>query len=303
MRPIGTLLTAMITPMSEDGSVNHEAAARLAQALCSDGSDGVAVFGTTGESPTLTDDEKIELVRTVRQAIPTKAVVAGTGGNDTKHSIELSEQAMAAGADALLCVVPYYSRPSQEGIYRHFRDLAQAGPVIMYNIQGRTGVNMSVQTTLRCAQEKNVIGVKEASGDIEQMSAVCAGAPLDFQVWAGDDSFLLPLLAVGGCGAISVVSHLTGAALKKMIEAHRAGRNDEARLICHRLLPVINAVMKTAANPIPLKSLLNQLDFPAGPLRLPLTPLPASDLEAVMGVVRAAGDVVSFDRVLRELVQ
>ena len=293
MAEIGRLLTAMVTPFTEDGAVNYDAAQHLARGLCEDGSDGVVVGGTTGESPTLSDDEKIELVRRVKEAIPGRNVVAGTGGNDTRHSVEVSERAMQAGADALLCVVPYYNKPPQEGMYRHFRELARVGPVIMYNIPGRTGINMTAATTLRAAGEPNVIGVKEASGDMDQMGLVCAGAPSTFRVWAGDDGFTLPLLAVGGYGVICVVSHLAGKAVKAMIDAHLEGRNDRARDLHQRLLPVIKTLMTTASNPIPLKSVLNELGFPAGPFRLPLTPLPDADLERVMKVVRDAGELIS----------
>src|SRR5690348_176488 len=149
---IGRLLTAMLTPFTPDGAVHYRKAGELAALLCEDGSDGVVVFGTTGEAPTLTDQEKIELVRAVRAAIPGKNVVAGVGTNSTHHSVEMAEKAMSAGADALLAVVPYYSKPPQEGMYQHFKAIAEAGPTIMYNIQGRTGINMSVQTTLRCAE-------------------------------------------------------------------------------------------------------------------------------------------------------
>jgi 4-hydroxy-tetrahydrodipicolinate synthase len=292
MAEIGRLLTAMVTPFHEDGSLNYGAAQELARRLCEDGSDGVVVAGTTGESPTLTDGEKVELVRQVRAAIPGRSVVAGTGSNDTRHSVELSEKAMEAGADALLCVVPYYNKPTQEGMHRHFSELARVGPVIMYNIQGRTGINMTAATTLRAGAEPNVIGVKEASGDMDQMGLVCAGARPGFRVWAGDDGFVLPLLAVGGYGGICVVSHLAGGAVKAMVEAHLEGRNDLARDLHQRLLPLIKALMTTASNPIPVKSVLNSLGFPAGPFRLPLAPLPAADMDRLMEAVRAAGDVV-----------
>jgi 4-hydroxy-tetrahydrodipicolinate synthase len=291
---IGRLLTAMITPLREDGSVNHAAAQQLAASLCEDGSDGIVAFGTTGEAPTLSDDEKIGLVRAVREALPGRAVVAGVGTNDTHHSALLAERAMAAGADALLAVVPYYNKPTQEGMYRHFVELAKAGPLIMYNIQSRSGVNMTVETTLRCAQEPNIIGVKEASGSIDQMSSVCAGAPQGFRVWSGDDTFTLPLLSVGGYGVICVVSHLACRAMKTLIQAHAGGRNGEATAIHHRLLPLVKALMTTASNPIPLKCALNALGFPAGPFRLPLTELTASELDRVMLAVREAGDLVTF---------
>jgi 4-hydroxy-tetrahydrodipicolinate synthase len=294
MTDLGRLLTPMCTPFTEDGGVDYDAAQRLARLLVADGSDGLIVSGTTGESPTLSDEEKIELLRAVKQAVPGHSVTAGTGSNDTRHSLELSEQAMRAGADALLAVVPYYNKPTQEGMYQHFKALAAVGPLIMYNIVGRTGVNMTAETTLRCAQEPGVIGVKEASGNIDQMGFICAGAPDGFHVWAGDDGMTLPLLAVGGHGVICVVSHLAGRAVKSMIEAHLEGRNDLARDLHHRLLPVISTLMTAASNPIPVKTALNRLGFPAGPFRLPLTPMDGATTAKVMKVVEGAGDLVTF---------
>src|SRR5881296_1390431 len=280
-KDIGRLLTAMVTPFKADGSVDYKAAGELAAMLVADGSDGVVVSGTTGESPSLTDAEKIELVSTVKEAIPGKNVVAGTGSNDTHHSVELSELAMKAGADALLAVVPYYNKPPQEGMYHHFKAIAEVGPTIMYNIQGRTAINMTAATTLRCAALPGIIGVKEASGDLDQMGLVCAGKPKGFHVWSGDDSFTLPLMAVGGYGVICVTSHLAGKSMKRLIEAHLAGENETARRIHLGLLPVIKALMTTAANPVPVKSALNALGFPAGTFRLPLVPLAKDQLETV----------------------
>jgi len=291
---IGVLLTAMVTPFKEDGSVSYEAAEKLAALLVADGSDGIVVSGTTGESPSLTDDEKIELVKAIKKAIPGKAVVAGTGSNDTHHSVKLSERAMKAGADALLAVVPYYNKPPQEGMYQHFKAISEVGPTIMYNIQGRTAVNMTATTTLRCAELPGVIGTKEASGDLDQIGLVCAGKPDNFRVWSGDDSWTLPLLAVGGHGVICVVSHIAGRSMKKMIEAHAKGDNESARRIHSVLLPVIKALMTTAANPVPIKSVLNAVGFPAGPFRLPLVPLTKEQLDSVMQTVRQAGDLISF---------
>jgi 4-hydroxy-tetrahydrodipicolinate synthase len=293
-REIGRLLTAMITPFKADGSIDFAAAEKLAVLLVADGSDGVVVSGTTGESPALSDDEKIELVTVVKKAIPRATVVAGTGSNDTHHSVKLSERAMKAGADALLAVVPYYNKPPQEGMYQHFKAIAEAGPTIMYNIQGRTAINMTAATTLRCAELPGIVGVKEASGDIDQMGLVCAGKPAGFHVWSGDDSFTLPLMAVGGYGVICVVSHLAGASMKQLIESYLAGDNDTARGIHLGLLPVIKTLMTTAANPVPVKSVMNALGFPAGPFRLPLVPLTDDQLHSVMKVVKDAGDLVTF---------
>src|SRR5712691_12144746 len=219
-REIGRLLTAMVTPMKADGSVDYDAAGVLAAMLVQDGSDGVVVSGTTGESPSLTDAEKIELVRTVKKAIPQHSVVAGTGSNDTHHSVELSELAMKAGADALLAVVPYYNKPPQDGMYQHFKAISEVGPTIMYNIQGRTAVNMTAATTLRCAALPGILGVKEASGDLDQMGLECAGKPKGFRVWSGDDSWTLAVLGTGGYGVICVVSHIAGRSMKRLIDAY-----------------------------------------------------------------------------------
>jgi 4-hydroxy-tetrahydrodipicolinate synthase len=291
---IGRLLTAMATPFKTDLSVDYEAAERLAALLVADGSDGVVVSGTTGESPALTDDEKIELVKAIKKAIPHSAVVAGTGSNDTHHSVKLSERAVKAGADALLAVVPYYNKPPQEGMYQHFKAISEVGPTIMYNIQGRTAINMTAATTLRCAELPGILGVKEASGDIDQMGLVCAEKPQGFQVWSGDDSFTLPLLAVGGYGVICVVSHIAGRSMKTLIEAYDKGDNETARNIHLGLLPVIKSLMTTAANPVPIKSALNAMGFPAGPFRLPLVPLTDDQLKSVMQTIRKAGDLITF---------
>jgi 4-hydroxy-tetrahydrodipicolinate synthase len=293
-KDLGRLLTAMLTPFKADGSVDYQAAERLAVLLTADGSDGVVVSGTTGESPTLTDDEKVELVKAIKKAIPGKTVVAGTGSNDTHHSVKLSERAMKAGADALLAVVPYYNKPPQEGMYQHFKAISEVGPTIMYNIQGRTAINMTAATTLRCAELPGIVGVKEASADLDQVGLVCAGKPEGFNVWSGDDSWTLPVLAAGGVGVICVVSHIAGRSMKKMIDAYTQGDNETARRIHSGLLPVIKALMTTASNPVPIKSVLNSLGFPAGPFRLPLVPLTKDQLDSVMAIVRDAGDLITF---------
>ena len=293
-KEIGRLLTAMVTPFKADGSVDYAAAEKLAVMLVNDGSDGVVVSGTTGESPSLTDAEKIELLRVVKSAIPGKDVVAGTGSNNTHHSVELSRLAMKAGADALLAVVPYYNKPPQEGMYEHFKAISEVGPTIMYNIQGRTGINMTAATTLRCAHLPGIIGVKEASGDLDQIGLVCAGKPAKFKVWSGDDSWTLPVLAVGGYGVICVVSHIAGRSMARLIDAYAKGDNEVARDIHLALLPVIKALMTTAANPVPIKSVLNAMGFGAGPFRLPLVPLTDEQLRSVTKTIHDAGDYVTF---------
>jgi 4-hydroxy-tetrahydrodipicolinate synthase len=284
----------MITPFKADGSVDYQAAEKLVATLVADGSDGVVVSGTTGESPSLSDDEKIELLKVVRKAIPGKSVVAGTGSNDTHHSVKLSERAMKAGADALLAVVPYYNKPPQEGMYQHFKAICEVGPTIMYNIQGRTAVNMTAATTLRCAELPGILGVKEASGDLDQIGLVCAGKPDRFKVWSGDDSWTLAVLGTGGYGVICVVSHIAGRSMRKLIAAYQENDNGEARRIHLGLLPVIKTLMTTAANPVPIKSVLNAMGFPAGPFRLPLVPLTDDQLKSVMQTIGEAGDLITF---------
>jgi 4-hydroxy-tetrahydrodipicolinate synthase len=291
---VGRLLTAMITPFKADGSVDYQASEKLVTMLVADGSDGVVVSGTTGEAPSLSDDEKIELLKVVRKAIPGKSVVAGTGSNDTHHSVKLSERAMNAGADALLAVVPYYNKPPQEGMYQHFKAISEVGPTIMYNIQGRTAVNMTAATTLRCAELPGILGVKEASGDLDQIGLVCAGKPANFKVWSGDDSWTLAVMGTGGYGVICVVSHIAGRSMKRLIEAYNKADNETARTIHLGLLPVIKTLMTTAANPVPIKSVLNSMGFPAGPFRLPLVPLTDEQLHSVMKIVREAGDLITF---------
>src|ERR1700688_3992979 len=293
-KELGRLITAMLTPFASDGAVDYQAAEKLAALLVADGSYGVVVSGTTGESPTLNDDEKIELVKAIKKAIPGKTVIAGTGSNDTHHSVKLSERAMNAGADALLAVVPYYNKPPQEGMYQHFKAISEVGPTIMYNIQGRTAVNMTAATTLRCAELPGILGVKEASGDLDQIGLVCAGKPERFKVWSGDDSWTLPVLAVGGYGVICVVSHIAGRSMRKLVAAHEDNDNDEARRIHLGLLPVIKTLMTTAANPVPIKSVLNAMGFAAGPFRLPLVPLTDEQLQSVMQTIREAGDLITF---------
>ncbi len=273
MAEIGRVLTAMVTPMDAGGAVNYGQARRLAQALVDSGSHGVVVAGTTGEAPTLADEEKVRLVREVKEAITGKGtVVAGTGTNDTRHSIELSREAERAGADALLLVVPYYNRPSQEGLYQHFRAIAQAVniPCILYNIPGRTSLNMTAETVIRLSHVDNIVGIKEASGDLVQVSRIAAGARPGFLIWSGDDLLTLPIMAIGGYGVISVVTHLAGRKMRAMIEAYRQGQVEEAKRLHFSLVPLMQALMTVGPNPTPIKWALNHLGIAVGPPRLPL---------------------------------
>lgn len=269
---IGRLLTAMVTPMTAGGEVDYDQAKRLALALVDSGNDGVVVAGTTGESPTLTAAEKLRLFSEVKGALGSRGVVvAGTGTYSTAESIELTREAEGTGADGVLLVTPYYNRPTPEGLYRHFEAIAGATrlPAILYNVPGRTGVNMLPETVVRLSAVPNIIGVKEASGNLDQTAKIVEGAPAPFRVWSGNDNDTLPILAVGGYGVISVIGHIVGAQIREMITSFLAGENAKAAAIHRRLIPLVDAAF-CVANPIPIKFMLNQVGFRAGPNRLPL---------------------------------
>ena len=286
---IGRLLTAMVTPFDGDGAVDYEQAQRLARALLDSGSDGLVVAGTTGEAPTLSSDEKLKLFAAVKEAVDGRgAVLAGTGTNNTAASIELSREAERADVDGLLLTAPYYNKPTQEGLYRHFEAVARAAglPCVMYNIPSRTGVNMTAETTLRLSRVPNIAGVKEASGDLTQIARIVEDAREGFRVWSGDDAMTLPMLAVGCYGVIAVVSHLAGAQMHRMIDDYLAGRAAEAARIHRRLLPLMQTLMTTASNPSPVKHALNQIGFRVGAPRLPLVEPEGAAAEQIMAEVR-----------------
>jgi 4-hydroxy-tetrahydrodipicolinate synthase len=270
---LGRLITAMVTPFNEKGEVDYPQARRLARALLASGSDGVVVSGTTGESPTLSREEKLKLFTEVRKAVGRKgAVVAGTGSYNTAESIELTREAEGLGMDACLLVVPYYNRPTPEGLFQHFRAIATATrlPCILYNVPSRTATNLPAEVVLRLSEIDNIIGVKEASGNMEQAARIIQGVKRkDFLVWSGNDGDTLPILALGGYGVISVISHLVGKQIREMIDCFLQGRTAEAAAIHRRLLPLVSA-MFLVANPIPLKYALNRVGFRVGRPRLPL---------------------------------
>jgi len=272
MREPGRLLTAMVTPFNQEGEVDYEQAKRLALALLDSGSEGLVVVGTTGESPTLIRDEELRLFAEVKSAVGERGlVVAGTGSNSTAEALEATKAAERVGVDACLLVVPYYNKPTQEGLYQHFRTIAEGTslPCILYNVPSRTVVSLSADTIIRLSRIDNIIGLKEASGNLEQVARVIDGAREDFLVWSGNDSDTLPILALGGYGVISVASHLVGNQIKKMIDSFMIGDTGIAADIHRRLLPLINALF-IVANPIPTKYALNHIGFPVGNPRLPL---------------------------------
>ena len=273
MKKIGRLLTAMVTPFNEEGEVDYEQARKLALALLSSGSEGVVVVGTTGESPTLVRKEELRLFREVKSAVGERgAVVAGTGSNSTAEAIETTREAERIGVDACLLVVPYYNKPTQEGLYQHFKAIAQSTslPCILYNVPSRTVTSLSADTVIKLSQIDNIIGVKEASGNLEQISRIISQAKKGFLVWSGNDSDTLPILALGGYGVISVASHLVGRQISEMIGSFISGKTDEAARIHNRLMPLVNALF-IVSNPIPVKYAVNYVGFNVGKPRLPLT--------------------------------
>lgn len=279
-KELGRLITAMVTPFADDGAVNYDQLGRLAGQLIAGGSDALLVTGTTGESPTLSHEEKLECYRTVMAAADGRVpVIAGTGNYSTGESVAFSQEAAALGVDGLLLVVPYYNNPPQEGLYRHFRTIAESTslPCIVYNVPTRTVRNMEAATTARLAEVDNIIGVKEASGDLGQISDVLRLAPDDFRVWSGNDSDTYHIMCMGGYGIISVASHVIGLQIKKMIEATLASDIPTAGALHQHLMPLFTSIfppISPVASPAAIKACLNLSGFNAGGHRLPLIPVP-----------------------------
>jgi len=272
MEKFGRLLTAMVTPFDAEGKVDYQQAKNLARALLDAGSDGLVVCGTTGESPTLTFEEKLRLLAEVKSAVANRGtIVAGTGNYNTKESQELTKEAEKIGVDACLLVVPYYNRPPQQGLIEHFSAIAQATtlPCILYNVPSRTVANLAADTVIKLSKIDNIIGVKEASGNFRQIAEIIQGTKDEFLVYSGNDSDTLLLLALGGYGVVSVASHLVGLQIKDMMDKFVEGKTREAASIHRHLLPLIDSLF-IVANPIPLKFALNCLGFAVGKPRLPL---------------------------------
>lgn len=273
MKELGRLITAMVTPFTESGEVDYEQAKKLALALLDSGSDGVVVVGTTGESPTLVREEELRLFAEIKSAVGNRgSVIAGTGSNSTAEAIEATRQAEKIGVDACLLVVPYYNKPTQDGLYQHFKTIAESTslPCILYNVPSRTITNLNAETIVKLSEIDNIIGVKEASGNLEQVSSVISNAVEGFTIWSGNDGDTFPLMALGGHGVISVVSHLVGKQIKEMVDNMVGGRVAEAAAIHNHLIPLFKA-MFVISNPIPLKYALDYIGFRVGKPRLPLT--------------------------------
>lgn len=290
-RPFGALLTAMVTPMAPDGSVDVEAGVALAKHLVEHGHDGLVLNGTTGEAPTTHAPEKAELVRAVVEAVGDRAVVvAGAGSNDTAHAVRMAEQAADAGAHGLLVVTPYYSRPSQEGVYRHTVAVADATdlPVMLYDVPGRTAVRYTPETLDRLAGHPRVVAVKDATGDPQTALRHIARTGLAW--YSGDDGLLLPFLAVGAVGLVSMSGHLVGDELAAVIRAFDAGDVDTARALFVDLLPVIDVVCCSGNGALRCKTALNLLGLiPSATMRLPQVGADAAETEVVRQVLASVG--------------
>lgn len=283
----GQLLTAMVTPFDERGEIDYKATKNLLEHLINNGTDAVVVAGTTGESPTLSTEEKLELfsfvIKEVKGRIP---VIAGTGSNNTKESIELTIEAEKLGADGIMVVAPYYNRPSQEGLYEHFKAIAESTrlPIMVYNIPGRTACNIEVDTIVKLSQIDNIVSVKEASGNLDAMAEIIERTHDDFVLYSGDDGLTLPVLSIGGKGTVSVAAHIVGNEMKEMIELFNNGDITKASSLHRKLLPTFKALF-SAPSPAPLKAVLNLIEIKVGDVRLPLVPLTDEQIEVLTTII------------------
>ena len=288
MLTFGRVVTAMVTPFQADGEVDYAGAEKLAIHLAETGTDTLVVCGTTGESPTLTWEEEHEIFRVIQKAVAGKAkIIAGTGSNSTREAIAATQKASELKLDGSLQVVPYYNKPPQEGLYRHFRAIAESAPdlpIMLYNVPGRTGQNLQPETIARLAEVPNIVSVKEASGNLDQVGQIRALTPPDFTIYSGDDSLTLPILSVGGCGVVSVASHLVGRSLQQMIQAFESGQVNSATQLHIQLLPLFKALFLTT-NPILIKTALALQGWSVGTLRLPLCEAPSPLIDQLKGVM------------------
>lgn len=288
MKEFGQVITAMVTPFKDDLSVDYDAAQELANYLIENGSDGLVVTGTTGESPTLTMEESVELYRVIKEAVGNRAsVIAGSGSNSTHEALHLTKEAEKVGVDGSLQVAPYYNKPSQEGFFHHFKSIAEGTslPLILYNIPGRTGKNVDTDTIVALSKIQNIVGVKEASGNLEQVAQIIKETPDNFLMYSGEDFLTLLLVCLGGDGVISVASHLVGSQIQEMVNAYKSGDVKKALQIHQRLMPLFK-VLFINSNPIPVKAALNMVGKKVGGLRSPLVPATEGEKEKIAKVLK-----------------
>ncbi len=284
----GRVLTAMVTPFDENLKVNIPQAKKLARYLVENGSEGLVVCGTTGESPTLSKEEKIALFQAVVEEVGGQAVViAGTGSYNTHESIALTQAAEKAGVDGIMLVAPYYNKPSQDGLYQHFKTIAESTklPVMLYNIPGRTGINVLPATVARLAEDvPNIVAVKESAGSMDQVSELRRILPEEFAIYSGDDSLTLPIMALGGKGIVSVAAHIVGPNIQEMVQAYVKGNVSKAARLHAELFPVFKGMFITT-NPVPVKESLNLMGMNVGGVRLPLVNINAGDKEKLIALL------------------
>lgn len=288
----GRLITAMITPFDDNRDIDLKRTDEFVNRLVEGGTDSIIVCGTTGESPTVFYPQKIEVIRRVIEAVNGRVpVIANVGDNCTADTIDFANDVAKLGVDGYMCVVPYYNKPPQEGLYQHFKAIADSTdlPIILYNIPGRCVINMKAETTLRLANDcENIVAIKEASGDIEQVRAIVKDAPAGFSVYSGDDSFTLPLMEAGGVGVISTISNVATARMKEIVDAAAAGDWDTARALNEKLLPLMNGLFETT-NPILVKEALKLNGFPVGGVRLPLVDATEEQSRRLEAIMREVG--------------
>lgn len=284
----GQVITAMVTPFNHNEEIDYSATKSLVNYLIANGTDALVVAGTTGESPTLTKEEKLSLFKYVLQVVDGRIpVIAGTGSNSTRESIALTQQAEMLGVDGVMLVAPYYNKPSQEGLYQHFKAIASATqlPVMLYNVPGRTAVNISVETIIRLSHIQNIVSVKEASGDLDAMGRIISETDNNFSLYSGDDNLTLPVIAIGGIGVVSVASHIIGNEIQEMIQTHQNGFTDYAAKIHSDLMPTFEALF-AAPNPTPVKAALEMYGLQMGTVRLPMVPLNLEEKNKLHAVIQ-----------------
>ncbi|KAF0995612.1 4-hydroxy-tetrahydrodipicolinate synthase [Geobacillus sp. TFV-3] len=289
MVQFGNIVTAMVTPFDRRGNLDLAKTTELVNYLLDNGTDALVVAGTTGESPTLTTEEKIALFRHVVSVVNGRApVIAGTGTNDTRASIELTKKAEEAGVDAVMLVAPYYNKPNQEGLYQHFKAIAESTslPVMLYNVPGRTSVNLAPETVIRLSEVPNIVAVKEAGGNLDAMSEIIERTPDDFWLYSGDDSLTLPVLAIGGNGVVSVASHIIGNEMQEMIRSFLSGDHQKAAALHRKWLPLMKGLF-AAPSPVPVKTALQLRGLDVGSVRLPLVPLTEQERKELSGLLDA----------------
>lgn len=284
----GRVSTAMVTPFDHKGHIDFPKTTQLINHLIENGTDSLVIAGTTGESPTLTKEEKLALFKhAVKVADKRVPVIAGTGSNNTYESIELTKKAEQIGVDAIMIVAPYYNKPNQEGLYQHFKAIAEntSLPVMVYNIPGRSSVNILPETIIRLSEIPNIAAVKEASGNLNAMAKIIANTDEDFMLYSGDDGLTLPCMAIGGTGIVSVASHVIGNEMQEMITAYLNGENEKAAKIHQKILPIMEGLF-AAPSPVPVKTALQLRGLDVGSVRLPMVPLTEQERSAVAALFK-----------------